>query len=197
MFTGIVEELGRVAEVTREGSTFRLTVEGERVMDGLAVDESVAVNGTCLTVVALADRRFSVDVAPETARLSNVGQLEAGERVNLERSVSMSTRLGGHYVQGHVDGMAELVSRQAEGNSQVLAFRLLDAGLGRYIVMKGYVAVDGISLTTTTVGAEGFGVALIPHTASLTTLGFRRPGDRVNIEVDIIGKYVERLLPTR
>jgi riboflavin synthase len=193
VFSGIVEELGSVRELRRQGDLFQLVIGCGKVREGLTIDESVAVNGTCLTVVELGDDRFSVDIAPETTRLSNVGVVKAGDRVNLERSVTLATRLGGHLVQGHVDGMAILTSRTREGNSEIVSFAL-PPDLARYVVLKGFIAVDGVSLTTTAVTEDSFSVSLIPHTAKLTTLGLRMPGDRVNIEVDLIGKYVERLL---
>ncbi|HEX6511235.1 MAG TPA: riboflavin synthase [Chloroflexota bacterium] len=196
MFTGIVEELGTVAAIRVTEAGGRLTLQAPKVSDRLRIDESVATNGVCLTVVAVHGQAFEVDLAPETLSRNNVGGLREGDRVCLERSVTLATRLGGHLVQGHVDGTAEIVSAEPEGIQRTIRFQAAPDVL-RYIVPKGFVALDGASLTVVECGATTFSIALIPHSAELTTLGFKQPGDRVNVEVDMIAKYVERFVEAR
>ncbi len=186
VFTGIVEELGEVVEVT----TGRLTLRGPRVTEDAAPGDSIAVNGTCLTVVDVAGGTFAADVTAETLSRSSLADVAAGDPVNLERAATLSTRLGGHLVQGHVDGMGTLLSRSDGGE---LRFGL-PPRLSRYLVEKGSVTVDGVSLTVVEAGADSFTVALIPTTLAITTLGRMPVGRRVNLEVDVIAKYVERLL---
>lgn len=196
MFTGIVETVGVVdqVEARAEGST--LTIRAVQVADELAVGASIAVNGTCLTVVETTGGTFRVQVVAETLRRTNLGRLEAGEPVNLERPMPAGGRFDGHVVQGHVDGEGTVVSRVVEGEGLRLAIGI-PADLDRYLVEKGSVTVDGVSLTVAALTPAGFEVALIPHTLQVTTLGRRVPGDTVNIEVDILAKYVERLLVSR
>ncbi|MDA8392307.1 MAG: riboflavin synthase [Actinomycetota bacterium] len=184
MFTGIVERLGTFEG--REGSqmTFSADLSEEDVSEG----DSIAVNGCCLTVVAQTEESFSADVVEETLSRTNLGRLEPGEAVNLELAVRASDRMGGHLVQGHVDGTGTV---RSPAPSLVVG---LDPGLARYVVTKGSVTVDGVSLTVVQVDADSFGVAVIPHTSEATTLGRRRIGDRVNVEVDLVAKYVERLV---
>ncbi|GAC1312227.1 MAG: riboflavin synthase [Acidimicrobiales bacterium] len=184
MFTGIVEELGHLRR--RAGARFEF--EAYLVRGGLGIGDSVAHNGVCLTVVDLFDNAYAVDVVDETLERSTLGDLAPGDPVNLERPVRLSDRLGGHLVQGHVDGVGEVVSAAPD-----LAVRV-PAGLARYLVDKGSITVDGCSLTVVEARADGFSVAVIPHTAEVTTLGRRRPGDRVNLEVDVVAKYVEKLM---
>jgi riboflavin synthase len=184
MFTGIVEELGTVS--SRDG--MRLRIEAATVLDGVAIGDSIAVNGCCLTVVAFDEGSWSADVVDETYARTNLGDLAAGDRVNLERPVRVDDRLGGHVVQGHVDAVGEIVASAPD-----LRVRT-DADLTRYIVEKGSITVDGISLTVVAVRADGFTVAVIPHTQAVTTLGHKGVGDRVNLEVDVMAKYVERLV---
>jgi len=193
VFTGIVEELGQV--LARDGQRFRFTAA--RVLEDAEIGGSIAVNGCCLTVVDLGPRLrgpnavaawFGADVVDETLCRTTLGDLGPGDPVNLERPVRLADRLGGHLVQGHVDAVGEVVSPEPD-----LRVRL-PAGLERYLVEKGSVTVDGCSLTVASVTDDGFGVAIVPHTAAVTTLGRRRPGDRVNIEVDVVAKYVERLV---
>jgi riboflavin synthase len=193
MFTGIVEELGMVAaiEVTHDGG--RLTLDAPKVAEGLKVDESVATNGVCLTVVAVRGQQFEADLAPETLSRTNLGQLSPGDRVCLERSVTLETRLGGHLVQGHIDGTAGIVSVEPQGIQRLIRFQAAPE-IVRYIVPKGFVALDGASLTVVDADRDRFSIALIPHSAELTTLGFKGAGDCVNVEVDLIAKYVERFL---
>ncbi|MGH9188226.1 MAG: riboflavin synthase [Acidimicrobiales bacterium] len=184
MFTGIVEELGSVA--SRDGG--RLRIAADTVIDGATLGDSIAVNGCCLTVVALGTGWWEADVSDESYKRTTLGDLASGDPVNLERPVRLADRLGGHLVQGHVDGVGEVVHPAPD-----LRVRVPD-GLRRYIVEKGSVTVDGVSLTVVDPAADGFTVAVIPHTAEVTTLGRRRPGERVNIEVDVVAKYVESLL---
>lgn len=193
MFTGIVEEIGTVRHVADTASGKRIEVAAERVLERLAVDDSINVAGACLTVVARDDRSFSVDVVPETLARTTLGRLARGTRVDLERAVTPSTPLGGHIVQGHVDATTALRARHAEGDGARLTFALPKA-LARYVVQKGFIALDGVSLTVASLARTTFDVALIPHSAQRTTLGALREGDLVNVEVDIIGKYVERLV---
>ena len=187
MFTGIVEELGTVR--TRDGGRF--TIESKVVLEGTAIGDSIAVNGCCLTVVEVGDGWWAADAVDETLSRTNLGVLAPGDPVNLERPVRLADRLGGHLVQGHVDGVGTVVRAAPDLEVEV------DADLHRYIVEKGSVTVDGCSLTVVRPTDAGFTVAVIPHTAEVTTLGFRRPGDRVNVEVDVVAKYVERLLDWR
>jgi riboflavin synthase len=189
VFTGIVEELGEVVEVVA-GPATRLTVRGPLVSADAGHGDSIAVNGVCLTVVDAAGGTFSVDVVAETLSRSSLATVSAGDAVNLERAATLATRLGGHLVQGHVDGVGTLLERTAGGRIRVG----VPAGLSRYLVEKGSVAVDGVSLTVVEAGADFFTVALIPTTLALTTLGRTPVGGRVNLEVDVIAKYVERLL---
>ncbi|MET0147301.1 MAG: riboflavin synthase [Ilumatobacteraceae bacterium] len=184
MFTGIVEELGRVEDL----DSATLTIACERVLDDVETGASIAVNGCCLTVVAWGDGWWRADLTDETWVRTNLGDLAIGDVVNLERPVRPSDRLGGHLVQGHVDGVGEIVDPAPD-----LRVRC-DAGLLRYVVEKGSITVDGISLTVVEPLADGFTVAIIPHTADVTTLGHKGPGRRVNLEVDVTAKYVERLL---
>lgn len=196
MFTGIVEELGTVRHVAPTGSGIRLEIACERVMEALSVDDSVSVSGVCLTVVARDDRSFSCDVVPETLARTTLGRLARGSHVNLERAATPSTALGGHLVQGHVDAATTLTSRTREGDGARLRFAT-PKGLAKYMVGKGSVAIDGVSLTVAAAAARSFDIAIVPHTAQRTTIGSLREGDSVNVEVDIIAKYVERMLGTR
>ena len=193
MFTGIVEELGTVRHVSATASGSRLEIACTRILDRLAVDDSVNVAGACLTVIDRDDRRFACDIVPETIARTTLGGLLRGSRVNLERAATAETALGGHFVQGHVDGTTKLVARRAEGEGARLRFALPKT-LARYVVMKGFITVDGVSLTIAGMGKTYFEIALIPHTSERTTLGALRVGEEVNLEVDIVAKYVERLL---
>jgi riboflavin synthase len=193
VFTGIVEELGEVTAVEPQGDSCRLTVAGPKVTEDAREGDSVAVNGVCLTVVSNAGGAFTADVMAETLSRSSLAGAAPGTPVNLERAVRVGDRLGGHLVQGHVDGTAEVVQVTPQQHWTVLRVAL-PAGLARYVVQKGSIAVDGVSLTVSAVGTGWFEVSLIPTTLSATTLGARRPGDVVNLEVDVTAKYVERLL---
>ena len=193
MFTGLIAEMGRMASLTEGSDSCRLTLKAQKILTGLKIGDSVAVNGCCLTVVQLASTGFTADVMPETLRRTNLQQLHPGDRVNLERALSLADRLDGHIVAGHVEGVGTIKSLVPEGNALVYTISA-PAELLRYIVPKGSIAVDGISLTVTTVTAESFGISLIPHTAGETTLGYKKAGDQVNLETDILARYVEKLL---
>jgi riboflavin synthase len=194
MFTGIVEELGEVVEVRPQREAARLAVRGKIVTADAEYGDSIAVNGVCLTVAGSDGDVFTADVMKETLDRSALGVLQPGSRVNLERAVRADQRLGGHIVQGHVDGTGVLLSREPAEHWEVLRVSL-PAELDRYVVEKGSIAVDGVSLTVTSVDTGGFAVSLIPTTLRGTTLGVKQPGDPVNLEVDVIAKYVEKLLP--
>ncbi len=196
MFTGIVQELGTVDSLELASSGGRLTVRAPKLAPRLSVDESVATNGVCLTVVACDGSAFTADLAPETLGRTNLGQLRPGSRVCLERSVTLETPLGGHLVQGHVDGLATLVERAAVGIQTTLRFEA-PPHIARYVVEKGFIALDGVSLTVASCHGSAFGIALIPHSAELTTLGAKRVGESVNVEVDLFAKYIERFLDLR
>ena len=200
MFTGIVEELGKVKaaqpfDKLRAGSG-RLIIAGRKVLDGAVVGGSVCVNGACLTMTSIAKGSFSVDVVPETLRRTNLGLLKAGDAVNLERPLAASGRLDGHIVQGHVDGTARVAAIEPEGGALMVRLTMKPS-LARYVVEKGFVAVDGTSLTVVHSYKDGFSVAIIPFTREHTVFGSRKAGDMVNIEVDILAKYVERLTGLR
>ena len=196
MFTGIVEELGSVKTLTRNAGGARLTISASTVLGNTALGDSICVNGVCLTVVEKSNADFSADVAQETLKVSNLGDLRAGQQVNLERALQLSARIGGHLVTGHVDAVGRIKEKRQEGNSWRVFIEAPETAL-RYVIKKGSIAVDGISLTIADVDKAGFSLAMIPHTAKLTTLGFKAAGDSVNLETDIIGKYVERLLSGR
>jgi len=194
MFTGIIEEMGVVKEVskTRQGSG--VSILAKTVLEGLKAGDSLTVNGVCLTVVAFDRTEMKADVSPETAKVTTLGSLKAGDPVNLERAMRLGDRLGGHLVSGHVDAIGTIRARVQEGDALQLTIEAPREAL-RYCVPKGSVTVDGISLTLNEVTDRGFRVTIIPHTAKVTTLGIKQVGDAVNLEADLIGKYVERLLP--
>ena len=209
MFTGIVEDLGEVEAVEHAGDSARVFIRSDKVTHGTRPGDSIAVNGVCLTVTGLlsglpaaegtppdapgAIRGFTADVMGETLARSSLAGVVPGTKVNLERSVRLEDRLGGHLVQGHVDGTAAIIGRQPQEHWDVVRIGL-PPGLGRYVVHKGSIAVDGISLTVSGVGDDWFEVSLIPETLKRTTLGVKQPGETVNLEVDVIAKYVEKLL---
>ncbi|MFD9488486.1 riboflavin synthase [Streptomyces sp. NPDC059991] len=193
MFTGIVEELGEVTAVEKLGDSSRFRLRGPVVTEGARHGDSIAVNGVCLTVVETGDGEFTADVMEETLKRSSLGALDVGSRVNLERPMAVGGRLGGHIVQGHVDGTGAVVARTPSENWEIVKVSL-PAELSRYVVEKGSITVDGVSLTVVDAGPDHFTVSLIPTTLALTTLGLKQPGDPVNLEVDVIAKYVERLL---
>ena len=194
MFTGIVEELGEVLALTElADDALRITIRGPLVVSDSSLGDSISVNGVCLTAVEITPESFSADVMPETVRMSTIGNLSVGDPVNLERPVTLATRLGGHMVQGHVDGIGTLKSREHSENWDVVT---IDAPveLLNYVVHKGSITVDGVSLTVSAITPDSFSVSLIPATLAKTTLGKREVGDQVNLEVDVFAKYVEKLV---
>jgi riboflavin synthase len=196
MFTGIVEELGTVVSIDALPDAARIRISGPLVTSDAVHGASIAVNGVCLTVVDFGDGEFSADVMDETLKRSSLGDLSAGSRVNLERPVTLAARLGGHLVQGHVDGTGVIVSRAPSDNWEIVRISLPD-DLGRYVVEKGSITVDGVSLTVVDADRDSFSVSLIPTTLELTTLGHKGVGDPVNLEVDVVAKYVERMMQWR
>lgn len=188
MFTGLVEELGIIAKITQT----EIWIEASVVMKDLGIKDSISVNGACLTVVDLKENTFRVDVVPETLSRTDLGYLAIGDKVNLERSAQLGGRLGGHIVQGHVDGTAAITSIVEDGTSWSIEFQIPNT-LSRYIVEKGFICVDGASLTVVNCDEKSFSIALIPYTKDNTVLGLKRVGSTVNIETDIIGKYLEKL----
>jgi riboflavin synthase len=194
MFTGLVEELGTVRAVVPNATGARLEIDAATVLEDAGLGASIAVNGCCLTVVELGAGWWAADAVEETLRRTCLGALAAGDRVNLERPVRLADRLGGHIVQGHVDAVGEIAEKEplADGSTRVAV--AADDTVLRYVVEKGSIAVDGVSLTVAGVDEKAFEFALIPHTATVTTLGIKGPGDPVNLEVDLVAKYVERLM---
>jgi len=196
MFTGIVEELGTVAGIEDQGDALRLTIHAQHVLADAGLGDSISVNGCCLTVAQRDGETWTADVMQETLDKTSLRGVRPGDRVNLERAVTPQTRLGGHIVQGHVDGVGEVLSRTPSEHWEVVEISL-PSELARYLVGKGSITVDGVSLTVVEAGDDRFTVSLIPETLARTTLGSRKPGDRVNLEVDVIAKHVERLLEHR
>ena len=196
MFTGIVEELGVVSAIDPLHEAVRISIQGPEVAVGSKAGDSIAVNGVCLTVVTNKRGVFTADVMLQTLANTALGGLQRGSKVNLERAVTPATRLGGHIVQGHVDGTAEIVSRTPSEHWELVKISL-PGELDKYLVAKGSITVDGISLTVADLDAETFTVSLIPETLARTTLGFKQPGDTVNLEVDVIAKYVEKMVSAR
>jgi riboflavin synthase len=196
MFTGIVEELGTVEAIEDQGDAVRLTVRGPLVVSDAMEGDSIAVNGCCLTVVSHDAEVFTADVMRETLDKTSLAAFERGTRVNLERAVTVDKRLGGHIVQGHVDGTGTILGRTPSEHWEVVEVALPD-GLARYVVDKGSITVDGVSLTVVTVTDKSFTVSLIPETLARTTLGIKQAGESDNLEVDVLAKYIERLLATK
>ena len=197
MFTGIIEELGEMVGWTATGDDSGLiAIRGKVVVDDLKHGDSISVNGVCLTAVEISGDGFTADVMGETLTRSSLGELHPGDPVNLERAARLDSRLGGHLVQGHVDGVARIIGREPAEQWTTVRFEL-PAAIRRYVVEKGSITVDGVSLTVMEAGDDTFSVGLIPTTLSLTTLGHKQIGDLVNLEVDVIAKYVERLLGER
>lgn len=193
MFTGIIEERGKVEAVKKGKESSVLTIAAKTVLEGTAIGDSISVNGVCLTVTKLFPNAFEMDVMAETLSRSNIGQLEPGEEINLERALNLQTRLGGHLVSGHIDGTG-IIQAFKEDDNAVWVTIAAQPKLLRYIIEKGSITIDGISLTVAAVADDSFAVAIIPHTAEQTTLLQKKVGDTVNLECDMIGKYVEKLL---
>ena len=193
MFTGIIEGLGTIGDIRPTGRGKRLKIEADYVLDHTKVGDSIAVNGACLTVVKINESTFEVDLSPETLATSTFNKAGQGDRLNLERAMRLSDRIDGHLVLGHVDGIGVIKQQEKQGNAIVVTVAVPET-LTRYMIHKGSVAVDGISLTLNMVAAKSFAASIIPHTARLTTIGLKQKGEAVNIETDMIGKYVERFL---
>ncbi len=193
MFTGLVMETGNVVSLMKKGSGARLSLDAAEVSRNAKLGDSIAINGTCLTVAEIKGRMLAFDLSDETLRSSNLGELKTRDRVNLEPALRPDDRLGGHFVTGHIDGTGVIRSKTREGEVYKIVIKT-EPWIAEYLVEKGSVAVDGISLTVVDVMRDGFSLVIIPHTAKLTTIGFKGPGDRVNVEVDILGKYVARFL---
>jgi len=193
MFTGIIEGLGTVAKLRSSGRGKRLAVTADFELRGMKIGDSIAVNGACLTAVMISANRFEADLSPETLFRTTLNKAKPGERVNLERALRISDRLDGHLVSGHIDGIGTLTGREDADNSVIISIAVPES-LSRYVIPKGSVAVDGISLTVNDCSHDRFSVSIIPHTSKLTTLGFKKKGEVVNIEADMIGKYVERFV---
>lgn len=196
MFTGIIEELGRVVAIEEQPDAKRITIEGPIVTSDASRGDSIAVCGACLTAVELEGGQFTADVMNETLRLTNLEQLKVGDPVNLERAMNAATRFGGHVVLGHVDGVGTVVSREPSENWEWVRLSIPE-DLTKYVVLKGSITIDGISLTVNEINGSVLGFSLIPETLRLTTLGSKQPGDKVNIEVDVMAKHIERLLEAR
>lgn len=193
IFTGIIEELGIIKNIERGINSSRISVQAEKVLEDVHIGDSIAINGVCLTVTSFDTASFVADVMAETLAKTNLNELSAGKRVNLERALRLSDRLGGHLVQGHVDGVGTISKREKLDIAILFSIKAAPEVLA-YVVRKGSIAIDGISLTVVDVFADSFTVSLIPHTAAVTTLGFKEPGDTVNLETDIIGRYIEKLI---
>jgi riboflavin synthase len=196
MFTGIVEELGRVKAIETLPDALRITIEGPKVVSDVNRGESISVSGACLTAVEHDATSFTADVMQETIRLTSLDGIKVGDPVNLERAMTAATRFGGHVVLGHVDGVGQVVSRTPSENWEWVRISI-PRDLMKYVVLKGSITLDGISLTVNEVGDDWVGLSLIPETLAVTTLGFKQPGDKVNVEVDIMAKHIERLIEMR
>lgn len=196
MFTGIVEELGRVKAIEVQPDALRITIEGPLVVSDVKRGDSIAVSGTCLTAVEHDATSFTADVMQETLKLTSLDGIKVGDPVNLERAMTAATRFGGHVVQGHVDGVGEIISREPSENWEWLRVRV-PIELMKYVVLKGSITIDGVSLTVNEVGDDYIGLSLIPETLALTTLGSKQPSAKVNVEADVMAKHIERLLEAR
>ena len=188
-----MEELGVVSGRQHADDSVVLVIKGNKVLDDLKEGDSIAVNGVCLTVTGISSIGFSADVMPETLRRTNLFQLKSGDKVNLERALPVGGRLGGHFVSGHIDGTGIILAEKREGNARVITISAPEQ-VARYVVEKGSIAIDGISLTVVKTERNAFSVSIVPHTAQFTTLGFKKPGDTVNLEADMLVKYIEKLL---
>lgn len=193
IFTGIIEETGTISRIEKGVNSSRINIRAKTVLGGTKIGDSIAINGVCLTVTSLSDNHFTADIMAETLAKTNLGQIHSGQIVNLERAVRLGDRMGGHLVQGHIDGLGTIAEQKKMDIATLLRIKA-EQDLLAYVVKKGSIAIDGISLTVVDVFSDSFSVSLIPHTAAVTTLGQKQPGDSVNLETDIIGRYVERLL---
>ncbi|MEY4410020.1 MAG: hypothetical protein RLZ99_493 [Actinomycetota bacterium] len=193
MFTGIIEELGKVAAIEQQPDAIRLTIACGKVLSDLKRGDSISCSGTCLTAIDIDDSSFTADVMLETLKRSSLSEVKVGDVINLERAMQHETRFGGHIVQGHVDGVGEVISREKSDNWDWVRIRI-PADLMKYVVMKGSITIDGISLTVNELGDDHIAVSLIPETLEVTTLGYKQPGDKVNVEADVLAKHIERLL---
>ena len=196
MFTGIIEELGEVIGIEQQPDALRLTIKCKKVLEDLKRGDSIACSGTCLTAIEIDDHSFTADVMMESIKLTSMSEVKIGDPINLERAMNASTRYGGHVVQGHVDGVGEFVSREKSDNWDWVRIRI-PKELLRYVVMKGSITFDGISLTVNEINDDVIGLSLIPETLAVTTLGRKEPGNKVNVEVDVMAKHIERLLEFR
>ncbi|MBM3235050.1 riboflavin synthase [Candidatus Poribacteria bacterium] len=193
MFTGIVEEMGTIIQITRSSHSGQIVIGAQKILEDCKIGDSIAVSGACLTVIEANPNSFIADVSPETLRRTNLGELKRGDKVNLERSLRLQDRLGGHLVLGHVDEVGVISRLQSEDSATLMQVTVSSEAM-RYIVFKGSVCVDGVSLTVAHLSANAFEVSLIPYTKQITTMGMKKVNDKVNIEVDILSRYVERLL---
>ena len=193
MFTGIIEELGKVLAIQEQQDAIRLTIGASKVLSDLGRGDSISCSGTCLTAIEIDDRGFTADVMLETLKRSSLSEVKVGDPINLERAMSAATRFGGHVVQGHVDGVGEFVSREKSENWDWVRIKVPHE-LMKYVVMKGSITFDGISLTVNEIDGDVVGLSLIPETLTVTTLGYKKPGDKVNVEADVLAKHIERLM---
>ena len=193
MFTGIIEELGKVAAIEQQPDAIRLTIACGKVLSDLKRGDSISCSGTCLTAIDIDGSSFTADVMLETLKRSSLSEVKVGDVINLERAMQHETRFGGHIVQGHVDGVGEVISREKSDNWDWVRIRI-PADLMKYVVLKGSITIDGISLTVNELGDDHIAVSLIPETLEVTTLGYKQPGDKVNVEADVLAKHIERLL---
>jgi len=196
MFTGIIEELGKVVAIQEQPDALRLTISGPLVTTDIKRGDSICCSGVCLTAIEIEDGNFTADVMKETLRLTSLDGVKVGDPINLERAMTMQTRFGGHHVQGHVDGVGFFLSREKSENWDWVRIQV-PKELMKYVVLKGSITLDGISLTVNEVGEDFVGLSLIPETLRLTTLGYKNPGDKVNVEVDVMAKHIERLIEMR
>jgi riboflavin synthase len=193
MFTGIIEELGEVKAIEKQQDAIRLTIGAKKVLSDLGRGDSISCSGTCLTAIEIDDEGFTADVMLETLKRSSLSEVKVGDPINLERAMSATTRFGGHVVQGHVDGVGEVVSREPSENWEWVRIRI-PQDLLKYVVHKGSITLDGISLTVNEIDGDVIGVSLIPETLTVTTLGYKQPGAKVNVEADVLAKHIERLM---
>jgi riboflavin synthase len=196
MFTGIIEELGKVAAIEKQPDAIRLTIACKEVLSDLKRGDSISCSGTCLTAIEIDDQGFTADVMLETIRRSSLDGVEVGDPINLERAMNAATRFGGHIVQGHVDGVGEFVSREKSDNWDWVKIRL-PKDLMKYVVHKGSITLDGISLTVNDIDGDVIALSLIPETLRVTTLGYKKPGDKINVEADVLAKHVEKLMESK